>query len=82
MVGRSVGRKGVGRWRAMSDSGRRTDGSFYFSLEPPQKFSRILKNSYRQNRAANLDFEHSFGVLVSLASCQYQKICRSDKTSF
>ena len=26
MVGRSVGRKGVGR---------RTDGSFYFSLEPP-----------------------------------------------
>ena len=35
MVGRSVGRRGV-RWRrALSDGGRRTDGSFYFFLEPP-----------------------------------------------
>ena len=35
MVGRSVGRRGVGQRRALSDGGRRTDGSFDFSLEPP-----------------------------------------------
>ena len=35
MVGRSVGRRGVRQRRALSDSGRRTDGSFYFFLEPP-----------------------------------------------
>ena len=35
MVSRSVGRRGVGRRRALWDSGRRTDGSFYFFLEPP-----------------------------------------------
>ena len=35
MVGRSVGRKGVGR---------RTDGSFYFSLEPPLDATNLKKN--------------------------------------
>ena len=35
MVGRSVGRRGVRRQRALSDGRRRTDGSFYFFLEPP-----------------------------------------------
>ena len=35
IVGRSVGWRGV-RWRrALLDGGRRTDGSFYFFLEPP-----------------------------------------------
>ena len=35
MVGWSVGRRGV-RWRrALSDGGRRMDGSFYFFLELP-----------------------------------------------
>ena len=35
MVERSVGRRGVGRQRALSGGGRRTDRSFYFFLEPP-----------------------------------------------
>ena len=35
MVGRSVGRRGVGRQRAELDGGQRPDRSFYFSLEPP-----------------------------------------------
>ena len=35
MVGWSVGWRGVGRRRALSDGGRRTDGSFDFSIEPP-----------------------------------------------
>ena len=34
-VGRSNGRRGVGWRRALSDGGQRTDGSFYFFLEPP-----------------------------------------------
>ena len=33
MVGRSIGQRGVGRQRALLDSGRRMDGSFYFFLE-------------------------------------------------
>ena len=33
MVGRSVGRRGVGRRRALLDRGRRTVESFYFFLE-------------------------------------------------
>ena len=37
MVGRSVGWRGVGRRRALLDGERRTDGSFYFFLEPPNK---------------------------------------------
>ena len=36
-VCRSVGRRGVGWRRAESDGGRWTDGSFYFSLEPPNQ---------------------------------------------
>ena len=35
MVGRSVGRRGVGRRRALSDGGQQTDESFYIFLEPP-----------------------------------------------
>ena len=35
MFGRFVGWRGVGRRRALLDGGRRTDGSFYFFLEPP-----------------------------------------------
>ena len=35
--GRSVSRRGVGRRRALSDGGRRMDGSFDFSFEPPFK---------------------------------------------
>ena len=42
MVGRSVGRRGVGRRRAESEGGRRMDGNFYFFLEPPQFDSKIL----------------------------------------
>ena len=52
MVGRSVGRRGVRRQRALSDSRRRTNGSFYFFLEPPsenrknaQKCSKIVVTS-------------------------------------
>ena len=44
MVGRSVGRRGVGRRRALSDGGRRTDGSFYFFLEPPVYFFKNQEN--------------------------------------
>ena len=44
MVGRSVGRKGVGRQRALSDSGWRTDRSFHFFLEPPKIFSKKLSS--------------------------------------
>ena len=35
MVSLSFCQRGVGRQRALSDGGRRTDGSFYFVLEPP-----------------------------------------------
>ena len=47
MVIRSVGRRGVGRRRAMSDGGRRTDGSFYFFLEPPKKRGKMRKNNLK-----------------------------------
>ena len=35
LVRRSVGQRGVGQRRALSDGGRQTGGSFYFFLEPP-----------------------------------------------
>ena len=50
MVGQSVSRRGVGWRRALSEGGRRMDGSFYFFLEPPQKESeeREKKNKERK----------------------------------
>ena len=51
MVGRSVGPRGVGRRRALSDGGLRTEGSFYFFLEMPNsnryKYYQKIKHSIR-----------------------------------
>ena len=53
MVGRSVGRRGVGRRRALSDGGRRTVGSFYSFLVIPVKKAPMETEIY--------NFLNSFG---------------------
>ena len=47
-----------------------------------QKLLQILLNSYWWFRHSYSESEFRFELVVSLASCQHQKICRSVKDSF
>ena len=65
MVRRSVGRRGVGQQRALSDGGQRTDISFYFFFEPPNhfwhsRFFLILALSFRARSQTHINNINKF----------------------
>ena len=65
MVGWSVGRRGVGRWRALSDGEQQLDGSFYFFLEPPDDFGHRLACKVARRKAKHYIAVKLFGGFAS-----------------
>ena len=58
MVGRSVGRRGVGWRRAMLDGGQRTVGSFYSFLVIPDMIANLSNLWKNANHRIRIHFLH------------------------